>query len=70
MDWLVDLLVYSFARPLLRAVLSAFGYNLDWDPKDGHQNRGWRLVFSAFFCCALSAIVFAALIWLMWIASG
>jgi hypothetical protein len=53
--------VFSFARPLLAAVLGFFGYDPDWEPMDGRSAKGWRLGFDAIFCCALSAIVLLGL---------
>jgi hypothetical protein len=41
MGWLAELLIYAFARPILQFVLGLFGYDLDWEPKDGHKNKGW-----------------------------
>ncbi len=67
MDVFVEFLVSTVARPLLGAVLALFGYDLDWERKDGHHNGEWRLVLSAVFCCAVSAIVLGGLIWLVWL---
>jgi len=66
MAWLVELLVSTFARPLLAVILALFGYDLDWSPRDGHSLTGWRLVFAVLLCCALTAAVLGCLVWLMW----
>jgi hypothetical protein len=68
MAWLVELLVGVVARPILQVILGVFGYDLDWEPKDGQQSRGWRLVIAALFCCILSGAVLGGLIWLVWLA--
>jgi hypothetical protein len=69
MGWLIELLVYVFARPILGGILALFDYDPDWEPKDGHQTKGWRLVFAALSCCAVSVIVLGGLIWLIWLFS-
>ena len=65
MGWLIELLLYCIARPLLEAVLALFGYDLDWNPTDGHSAKGWRLAVEALFCCALCVIVLGGMIWLI-----
>ncbi len=65
MAWLVELLIYVFARPILEVILAVLGYDLDWDRRDGRRLRGWRLVISALFCCAVSGIVLGGLVWLI-----
>ena len=69
MSWPLELLVYAFARPVLEFVLGVFGYDLDWEPKDGRPMGGWRLVLSALFCCAVSGLVLGGLVWLIWAIS-
>jgi hypothetical protein len=66
MGWFVELLVYALARPLLAAMLALFGYDIDWNRKDGRSQKGRRLAIAALFCCALTATVAVSLIWLLW----
>jgi hypothetical protein len=65
MSWLLEMLIYALARPVLQAVLGVFGYDLDWEPKDGRRLTGWRLVFSALLCCAVCGAVAGGAIWLL-----
>jgi hypothetical protein len=45
MSSLIELLLYVFARPVLKVALGLFGYDLDWESKDGREKRdgGWSL---------------------------
>jgi hypothetical protein len=69
-EWLVEVMVYAVAKPVLRAVLALFGYDFNWEPTDGQKKEGWRLVIAALFCCAVSGIVLGGLIWIVWFAGA
>lgn len=67
MGWLADVFISLFAKPLVELVLGLFGYDTNWDPRDGRRMTGWRLAFSAISCFLISVVVLGALFYLAFV---
>jgi hypothetical protein len=64
----LEAMLYLIAGPMLRLVLGVFGYDLDWDPKDGRRLKGWPLALSAFLCFVVSGVVLGGITLLLFLA--
>ena len=64
--FLLEVAIYVVARPMLGLVLGVFGYDLDWNPKDGRRLTGWRLALAAVLCFVISAVVLGGPIYLIY----